>query len=143
MSLPVQTPLSDRLFKVIHYAYHGFFEEVGDPRVANYPLMGSGPWSTLALVAMYLYVVKILGNFRFLFASVGHDSASLTARSFSFERNRTGPNIMRDRKPLDLKNVMIAYNFLMVLASGWMFLEGCLLTNFGFDLWSCQVVDNR
>lgn len=50
---------------------------------------------------------------------------------------------MRDRKPLDLKNIMIGYNFVMVIASLWMFLEGCLLTNFGLDLWCCQVVDTR
>lgn len=62
MSLPVSSPLSSQLFKHIHYAYHGFFEEMGDPRVAAYPLMGSGPWSTVALVAMYLYFVKILGE---------------------------------------------------------------------------------
>jgi len=104
-------PLSTKVFKTINYVYHDFFEETGDPRLKHYPLM-NGPWSTLALIALYLYVVKILG-----------------------------PNLMRDRKPYNPKGIMIIYNFLMVAASGWMFFEGCLLTNFGLDLWCCQYVD--
>jgi len=96
-------PLSTKLFKTINYVYHDFFEESGDPRLKHYPLMQT-PWSTLALIALYLYVVKILG-----------------------------PNLMRDRKPFNLKGIMVVYIFLMVAASGWMFFEGCLLTNFGLD----------
>lgn len=110
----IGSPLSTKLFKTINYIYYDFFEEHGDPRLKPYPLMSSGPWSTIALVALYLYVVKIFG-----------------------------PNYMRDRKPYNLKGVMVVYNFLMVTASGWMFLEGCLLTNFALDLWTCQYVDMR
>ena len=108
------SPLSTKLLKTINYVYHDFFEEHGDPRLKPYPLMSSGPWSTFALVALYLYVVKIFG-----------------------------PNYMRDRKPYNLKAVMVVYNFLMVAVSGWMFLEGCFMTNFGLDLWTCQYVDPR
>ena len=108
------TPLSTKLFKTINYIYHDFFEEKGDPRLRSYPLMNSGPWSTIALVAFYLYVVKVFG-----------------------------PVFMRDRKPFNLKAIMVIYNFVMVAASAWMFFEGCLLTNFGLDLWSCQYVDTR
>lgn len=108
------SPLSSKLFKTINYVYHDFFEENGDPRVNSLPLASSGPWSTLALIALYLYVVKVFG-----------------------------PNFMRDRKPYNLKGVMIVYNFAMVAVSGWMFFEGCLLTNYGLDLWSCQYVDTR
>jgi len=105
------TPLLSKLFKAINYVYHDFWEENGDPRLKSYPLMDT-PWSTLALIALYLYVVKILG-----------------------------PNLMRERKAFDLKKIMVIYNLTMVVASFWMFLEGCLLTNFGLDLWCCQYVD--
>ena len=72
------------------------------------PLMESGPWSVIALVGMYLYFVKVYG-----------------------------PAMMKSRKPLSLKEVMVAYNLVMVLFSAWMFYEGCMFLSFGLDTWGC------
>lgn len=54
------SPLTSKLFKTINYVYYDFFEENGDSRLKGYPLADT-PWTTLALIALYLYVVKILG----------------------------------------------------------------------------------
>lgn len=88
------------------------WENEGDKRLAHYPFMQSGPWTVLLLIASYLYFVK-----------------------------SGGPRLMRDRKPLPIKDLMIAYNFLMVLVSAWMFYEGCVFLNFGLDAWGCARAD--
>ena len=51
------------------------------------------PWPTIALVAMYLFIVKV------------------------------GPKIMENRKAYSLREVLIAYNFALVLLSAWMVYE--------------------
>lgn len=51
------------------------------------------PWPTIALVAMYLFIVKV------------------------------GPKIMENRKAYSLREVLIVYNFALVLLSAWMVYE--------------------
>ena len=51
------------------------------------------PWPTIAFVAVYLFIVKV------------------------------GPKYMEDKKAWDLKNVLIAYNFALVLLSLYMVYE--------------------
>ena len=53
--------------------------------------MGS-PWPTLLICACYIYGVKFLG-----------------------------PRLMRDRKPFELKNAIIAYNIMQVASSIYIF----------------------
>ena len=86
-----------------------FWNEQGDPRIYHYPFMSSGPWTTLAAIAGYLYFVKI-----------------------------AGPKFMKSRQPFKMKELMVCYNFFMVAFSAWMFLEGCLVLNFGLSAWSCR-----
>jgi len=92
----------------ISYYIYNVWSAEGDTRVAHMPLMSSGPWSVLAIIAGYLYFVKVYG-----------------------------PALMKDRKPVPLKEVMVAYNAIMVCLSFWMFYEGCLFLNFGLDTWGC------
>lgn len=94
------------------YYISTIWENEGDKRLAHYPLMQSGPWTLLLIIASYLYFVK-----------------------------QGGPRLMRDRKPLLIKDLMIVYNFLMVLVSAWMFYEGCIFLNFGLDAWGCARSD--
>jgi hypothetical protein len=108
------SPLLAKLFSSVTYLYHDLWEEVGDPRIADYPLMKGGPWTTLLIVSLYLYIVLILG-----------------------------PRAMKSRKALDLKQTILVYNVLMVLANGWFFLEGMVLTNASLDTWGCQLVDKN
>ena len=90
-----------------YYVYKVWTVE-GDIRVSHLPFMESGPWSVLAIISAYLYFVKVYG-----------------------------PAMMKSRPALSLKEVMVAYNFFMVLLSFWMFYEGCMFLNFGLDTWGC------
>ena len=52
-----------------------------------------------------------------------------------------GPSIMKNRQPYQLKSVLLVYNFLMVVASGYVFYEFLMagwLNDYSF---ACQPVD--
>ncbi|CAG9815583.1 unnamed protein product [Phaedon cochleariae] len=83
-----------------------------DSRTSNWLFMSS-PFYTLGICLTYVYVVKVLG-----------------------------PKFMENRKPFQLKNTLIVYNFLQVVFSIWLFSEigkGGWLT--GEYSLSCQPVD--
>ncbi|XP_043249070.1 elongation of very long chain fatty acids protein AAEL008004-like [Colletes gigas] len=82
-----------------------------DPRTTDWFLM-SGPGPLFMIVVSYIYF-------------------SISA----------GPRYMRDKKPYDLRNVMIVYNFIQVLASIYIVYEGLVagwLMDYDFK---CQPVD--
>jgi hypothetical protein len=54
----------------------------------------SSPFPTLAICLSYAYFVKVLG-----------------------------PRIMDNRKPMNLRGVLIVYNFVQVIFSAWLFYE--------------------
>lgn len=75
----------------VHINQHGQnFQFVSDPRVEEYPMLGS-PIPIACLIVGYLYFVKNLG-----------------------------PKLMENRKPFELNNVMIAYNFIQIVANLWL-----------------------
>ncbi|XP_069674902.1 very long chain fatty acid elongase AAEL008004-like [Periplaneta americana] len=92
--------------------FRTMLEKNGDPRTANFPLMSS-PFPTLAICLSYVYLVKVLG-----------------------------PRIMENRKPMELRNVLIYYNLFQVLFSTWLFYEigmsGWLTGHYSFR---CEPVD--
>lgn len=67
-----------------------------DPRAKSLPFMDN-PLPTLGMMISYLLFVLWLG-----------------------------PLYMRDRKPMDLRRVIIFYNMFQVLLSGYMFYEVCV-----------------
>uniref|UniRef100_A0A023F4L2 Elongation of very long chain fatty acids protein n=1 Tax=Triatoma infestans TaxID=30076 RepID=A0A023F4L2_TRIIF len=69
------------------------FDKNGDPRTSNWPLMSS-PFPTLVICLSYIYLVKVLG-----------------------------PKLMENRKPFQLKELLIAYNLFQVIFSTWLFYE--------------------
>ncbi|KAK3913334.1 Elongation of very long chain fatty acids protein [Frankliniella fusca] len=75
--------------------YHDLMDNKSDQRVKDWFLMSS-PFPTLAICLTYVYCVKVLG-----------------------------PRIMANRKPFDLRNVLIAYNAFQVIFSSWLFYEAC------------------
>ncbi|XP_076618439.1 very long chain fatty acid elongase AAEL008004 [Colletes latitarsis] len=82
-----------------------------DPRTSDWFLM-SGPGPLLMIVVSYIYF-------------------SISA----------GPRYMRDKKPYELRNVMIVYNFMQVLASIYIVYEG-LMSGWMMDYnFKCQPVD--
>nr|CAD7423251.1 unnamed protein product [Timema monikensis] len=64
-----------------------------DPRVNQWSMMTS-PFPTLAICLAYAYFAKVLG-----------------------------PRLMENRKPFNLRNVLIVYNFLQTIFSSWIFYE--------------------
>ena len=48
---------------------------------------------------------------------------------------------MEDRKPFQLRKVLIVYNFLQVLFSSWLFYEACVTGWLNGYSYSCQPVD--
>ncbi|XP_063890230.1 very long chain fatty acid elongase AAEL008004-like isoform X3 [Helicoverpa armigera] len=70
-----------------------YMDKFGDPRTNPWFLMSS-PFPTLLICLSYVYLVKVLG-----------------------------PRFMENRKPYELKNVLILYNFLQVIFSAWLFYE--------------------
>lgn len=91
---------------------HAAFDKHGDPRTNNWLLMSS-PFPTLAICLSYVYLVKVLG-----------------------------PRLMENRKPMDLRYVLIVYNLFQVLFSTWLFYElsmsGWLTGHYSLR---CQPVD--
>ncbi|XP_055687487.1 elongation of very long chain fatty acids protein 4 [Lutzomyia longipalpis] len=69
--------------------FHYLFVECGDPRVYNWPLMQS-PLGIFAIIAIYLCTVL-----------------------------KWGPEFMKSRRPYDLKIIIAAYNFSMIVMCSW------------------------
>ncbi|XP_058969045.2 very long chain fatty acid elongase 4 [Pocillopora verrucosa] len=81
------TTTTQRLVDYYHWAIGN-----GDPKTEEWPLVAT-PWPTIALVAMYLFIVKV------------------------------GPKVMENRKAYELREILVVYNFALVLLSGWMMYE--------------------
>ncbi|XP_058812073.1 elongation of very long chain fatty acids protein AAEL008004 isoform X2 [Topomyia yanbarensis] len=91
---------------------HHYMDHYSDPRTKGWPLMSS-PFPTLALCLGYVYLVKVLG-----------------------------PRLMENRKPFQLRHTLIAYNFIQVVFSAWLFYE-CLMGGWwGVYSFRCQPVDH-
>ncbi|XP_059485192.1 elongation of very long chain fatty acids protein AAEL008004-like isoform X2 [Neocloeon triangulifer] len=92
-------------------AFNDFFARHGDQRVKGWFLMSS-PLPTLSICLSYVYIVKVLG-----------------------------PKLMENRKPFELRRVLIAYNAFQVVFSTWLFYE-CLMGGWLFHYsYRCQPVD--
>nr|CAD7203163.1 unnamed protein product [Timema douglasi] len=91
--------------------YHDLMENKSDPRVNDWFLMAS-PFPTMFLCLGYVYFSKVVG-----------------------------PKFMENRKPMDLRYVLIVYNLVQVIFSAWLFYE-CLcsgwMTHYSYR---CQPVD--
>ncbi|KAG5883066.1 hypothetical protein JTB14_030441 [Gonioctena quinquepunctata] len=82
-----------------------------DPRVNDWLLMSS-PFYTLGICLAYVYIVKVLG-----------------------------PKLMENRKPFELKSLLIVYNLFQVIFSTWLFYESCVAGWFSYYSFKCQPVD--
>ncbi|CAF4899036.1 unnamed protein product [Pieris macdunnoughi] len=90
---------------------NSYMDKYGDPRTNPWFLMSS-PLPTLMICLSYVYLVKVLG-----------------------------PRYMENRKPFELTNVLIVYNFLQVLFSSWLFYESLMGGWLKHYSLRCQPVD--
>lgn len=88
-----------------------FLENKSDPRVKNWPFMQS-PLPTMAIVAMYIFFVL-----------------------------KIGPNMMKNRKPYELRKSIIVYNLFQVVLSCYIFYNASVngwLTTYN---WRCEALN--
>ncbi|RWS08031.1 elongation of very long chain fatty acids protein-like protein [Dinothrombium tinctorium] len=83
----------------------------GDPRLADWPLMKS-PLPVITICCSYVYFVKYLG-----------------------------PQLMKNRQPVDIRYLMIFYNFIMVLISALLVYVFAIKAWFNGYSFKCQPVD--
>ncbi|XP_015909961.1 very long chain fatty acid elongase AAEL008004 [Parasteatoda tepidariorum] len=91
--------------------WYNDFMASGDSRVQNWLFM-QGPAPTLSICLSYVLFVKYIGPF-----------------------------LMRNRAPLNIRWLMIFYNFAMVVISTYIFMELGFLGWFSKYNWKCQPVD--
>nr|CAD7442954.1 unnamed protein product [Timema bartmani] len=100
-----------QLIRDIIHGYHDVMDNKSDPRVNQWSMMAS-PFPTLAICLAYAYFAKVLG-----------------------------PRLMENRKPFNLRNVLIVYNFLQTIFSSWIFYEYLASGWAGHYSFRCQPVD--
>jgi len=88
-----------QVIQAIYDGYRDLMNNKSDPRVNDWMLMSS-PFPTLSICLFYVYFVKFLG-----------------------------PKLMENRKPLDLRRVMICYNLFQIIFSSWLFYEVSRMVN--------------
>ncbi|XP_014092354.1 very long chain fatty acid elongase 7 [Bactrocera oleae] len=86
----------DYYINTIYAGWRDLMDNKSDPRTRDWPLMNS-PFPTIAISLSYAYFVKVLG-----------------------------PKLMENRKPFELRKVLIVYNLAQVLFSAWLFYESCI-----------------
>ncbi|CAG9560577.1 unnamed protein product [Danaus chrysippus] len=91
--------------------YHDLMDNQSDQRVKDWFLMSS-PFPTLAICLTYVFIVKVLG-----------------------------PKLMENRKPFELKQILIWYNLFQVIFSCWLFYESIASGWFTTYSFRCQPVD--
>jgi hypothetical protein len=84
------------------------WDDATDARTAHLPLVSGGPWKVIFIVIVYLLFVKIVG-----------------------------PRIMRDRKPFDLRLLMLLYNVMLAIGNGLGFIAAFVASSYGRDTFSC------
>ncbi|KAG5865410.1 hypothetical protein JTB14_013581 [Gonioctena quinquepunctata] len=82
------------VLKKLCQGYHVAFDELSDRRTDDHFLMSS-PIYPLLIIASYMYLVQVLG-----------------------------PKLMENRKPFNIKNMLIGYNILQVVWNAYIFYKG-------------------
>ncbi|KAH1003000.1 hypothetical protein HUJ05_010953 [Dendroctonus ponderosae] len=95
----------------IYDVYRDLLDNKSDQRVKGWFLMSS-PLPTLCICLTYVYIVKVLG-----------------------------PKLMENRKPFELKRVLIYYNLFQVIFSTWLFYEASVSGWLNHYSLKCQPVD--
>lgn len=85
--------------------------DLRDPRVDNWLFMSS-VWPVVACCFLYYMTVRVWG-----------------------------PRFMKHREPYEITKIMLIYNFIQTVFSGWLFIRACYLWFGGSYNWNCEPVD--
>lgn len=96
----------------IKYCFFGYWEGIGDPRTKDFPLVDNGPLPVLAIIAAYVFFVKV-----------------------------AGPRIMANRKPFELRTTLVIYNAYNVIVSVWFFFESIYCLDYGAKIFDFSFPD--
>ncbi|XP_015607876.1 elongation of very long chain fatty acids protein AAEL008004 [Cephus cinctus] len=110
-SVPIVNEMSNIYNNSVVRFYHHVFHEIADPRTRDWFLMSS-PVPGASIMIGYLYFVL-----------------------------SWGPRHMEHRKPYQLNNILVLYNFLQVILSVWLFYEGLDAAWLRKYSWKCEPVD--
>ncbi|RWS26339.1 elongation of very long chain fatty acids protein-like isoform X2 [Leptotrombidium deliense] len=94
------------------YFLHDFWEDIGDPRSSQLPLIYGGPWKIMGICFLYWYFVRVIG-----------------------------PSFMKGRQPFDLRAIMLLHNSFLIGVNGCGFLIALWLTDCMQRCWDCGRVD--
>jgi len=110
------TILSGKVLSSRNFGYYlrDFWNEEGDPRTKNFPLMGNGPWTLFTIMFAYLLFVK-----------------------------KIGPELMKNRGPFVLRKLLLVYNITLVLLNAYFFVEALIGIRFGLGLFNFEFPDRH
>jgi len=91
------------------YYLYNYWNEETDPRVKEYFLLGGGPKTLLLILIPYLLFSAIIG-----------------------------PWIMKNRKPFELRNIMLIYNIFMVISNAYFFFKSLKWLNYGLRIFEFE-----
>ena len=91
----------------LNYAFFEYWEENWDPRTRDYAFARGGILPILFAMSFYAYFSK-----------------------------KIGPELMKNRKPFELRNAMLFYNITTVLMNAYFFLVSLYYLNFGIELFN-------
>jgi elongation of very long chain fatty acids protein 7 len=96
------------------YYLNDFWNEQGDPRTRDFPLMSNGPWTMFSILLAYLLFVK-----------------------------QIGPHLMKGRQAFNLRHLLLVYNISLVVFNVYFFIEALICIRFGLELFDFKFPDNR
>ncbi|CAG2117345.1 unnamed protein product, partial [Medioppia subpectinata] len=107
----------------MRYYFYDYWLKECDPRTRTHFISRGGPERCLAIMLLWLLFVTRLGP------NMMRNRKPMDLRGVIL-----GPNMMRNRKPMDLRGVMFVYNTFMVAINGYFFVRSILWLDFGQKL---------
>lgn len=98
----------DSAHRWFKYYSNDLWDQIGDRRVKDYPLLKGGPTQICIIIGIYLYFVI-----------------------------RAGPRLMESRQKFELRRFILFYNVSLAFINLWLFYNGMLCTNYGLDSLGC------
>lgn len=120
------------IVNTVYAAWRDLLDNKSDPRVKDWPLMQS-PLPTLCICLAYAFSVKVSNARPFEIADYLHSELCNV--------QVIGPKLMENRKPFQLRKIIIFYNAIQVAISVKLFYDCAALGWFAGYNWRCEPLD--